>query len=52
MVAIPTLLLGNILSGWSDRIKSGMEKVALRITNVSKGYQPQNETKKEVQEVI
>jgi hypothetical protein len=41
MVAIPTLLFGNLLSGWSDSIKSGMEKVALRITNIAHGYRPQ-----------
>jgi biopolymer transport protein ExbB len=40
MVAIPALLFGNFLSGWSDRIKAGMENVALRITNISKGCDP------------
>ncbi len=40
MVAIPLLLLGNLLSSWSGGIKSGMENGALRITNVSKGYEP------------
>jgi len=34
IVAIPTLLLGSLLSGWSERIKSGMENAALRITNI------------------
>lgn len=34
IVAIPTLLLGNVLSGWADRIKDDMEKAALKITNI------------------
>jgi len=34
IVAIPTLLVGNILSGWADRIKDDMQKAALRITNL------------------
>ncbi|WP_395374125.1 MotA/TolQ/ExbB proton channel family protein [Marinicella sp. W31] len=32
-VAIPTLLFGNILSGWAERIKDDMEKAALRAIN-------------------
>ncbi len=32
-VAIPTLLLGNILSGWAESIKDDMEKGALRVIN-------------------
>ncbi len=32
-VAIPTLLLGNILSGWADSIKNDMERGALRVIN-------------------
>ncbi len=35
-VAIPTLLIGNLLSGWSERIKTGMENAALRVTNLWK----------------
>lgn len=35
-VAIPTLLLGHLLSGWSERIKDDMEKAALRVTNIYK----------------
>jgi len=38
IVAIPALLLGNLLSGWSERIKSGMENAALRVTNIAKGF--------------
>ncbi len=34
IVAIPILLIGNVLSGWSERIKHDMERSALRITNV------------------
>jgi len=33
IVAIPLLLLGNILSGWAERIKDEMEKAALRVIN-------------------
>lgn len=33
-VAIPSLLVGNLLGGWADRIKDGMEKAALRIINL------------------
>lgn len=33
MVAIPTLLLGNLLSGWAERIKNDMEKSALKVIN-------------------
>ncbi|HKJ72062.1 MAG TPA: MotA/TolQ/ExbB proton channel family protein, partial [Gammaproteobacteria bacterium] len=34
IVAVPTLLAGNLLSGWAERIKNDMEKAALRITNL------------------
>ena len=37
-VAIPLLILGSLLSGWSESIKGGMENAALRITNISKGF--------------
>lgn len=37
MVAIPMLLLGNLLSGWSDKIKDGMESAALRVMNITRG---------------
>ncbi|MCA1779317.1 MAG: MotA/TolQ/ExbB proton channel family protein [Xanthomonadaceae bacterium] len=33
IVAIPLLLLGNLLSGWAERIKDNMEKAALRVIN-------------------
>ncbi|NBD95883.1 MAG: flagellar motor protein MotA [Gammaproteobacteria bacterium] len=33
IVAIPTLLFGNLLSSWAERIKDDMEKAALRVTN-------------------
>ena len=34
IVAIPALMLGNVLSGWAERIKDDMEKAALRVINV------------------
>lgn len=34
IVAIPTLLLGTLLSSWSETIKLDMETVALKITNI------------------
>jgi biopolymer transport protein ExbB len=34
VVAIPALILGNLLSGWSNRIKDEMEKAALQIINI------------------
>jgi len=34
IVAIPTLLIGSLLTGWSERIKAGMETAALRVTNL------------------
>jgi len=33
IVAIPLLLLGNLLSGWAEGIKDNMEKATLRIIN-------------------
>lgn len=43
IVAIPAVLLGNLLSGWAERIKGDMEKVALRVINIAK----QNEDAKQ-----
>jgi hypothetical protein len=37
VVSIPLLLLGSMLNGWSDRIKSGMESVALRLVHIREG---------------
>lgn len=34
VVAIPCLLLGNLLSSWAERIKDDMEKGALRVINL------------------
>lgn len=34
IVAIPTLLVGNVLSGWAERIKDDMQKATLRVTNI------------------
>jgi biopolymer transport protein ExbB len=33
IVAIPTLLFGNLLSSWAERIKDDMEKATLRVSN-------------------
>lgn len=33
IVAIPALLVGNLLAGWAERIKDDMEKAALRVSN-------------------
>jgi biopolymer transport protein ExbB len=37
IVAIPMLILGNLLSSWANGIKDGMDKAALRIVNVATG---------------
>jgi len=37
IVAIPALLLGNLLSGWSEGIKDDLDKSSLRITNLATG---------------
>lgn len=34
MVAIPTLLIGNLLGGWSNKIKIMLEREALRLSNL------------------
>lgn len=34
IVAIPCLLIGNLLNGWADRIKDDMEKAALKVVNL------------------
>ena len=34
IVAIPTLLAGNLLSTWADRITSGLEISSLRVVNI------------------
>jgi len=36
IVAIPTLLLGNLLRGWGDGIETDVERVVLRVVNVHK----------------
>ncbi|MFW6251321.1 MAG: MotA/TolQ/ExbB proton channel family protein [Alkalispirochaetaceae bacterium] len=38
-VAIPTLLIGNLLASWSDRITSNLEVSALRAVNIASGYE-------------
>lgn len=37
IVAIPALLLGNMLTGWAENIKDSIDKSALRLTNVAAG---------------
>ena len=39
IVAIPTLLLGNLLKGWGDGIESEIERTVLRVVNVHKDLQ-------------
>lgn len=39
MVAIPALLVGNLLSSWADRITSNLEISALRMVNTVTGYE-------------
>jgi len=36
IVAIPAVLLGNLLSGWAERIKNDMELGALHLINLFK----------------
>lgn len=38
IVAIPLLLLGNLLSGWANNIKDSMEQGALHIVNLYEKY--------------
>jgi biopolymer transport protein ExbB len=40
MVAIPALLLGNLLSGWSERIRDSIDATALAVVNRAKGLKP------------
>jgi len=46
IVAIPTLLLGTLLSSWAERIKDNMEKAALRVSNL---YDEARDRKQQVQ---
>ncbi len=41
IVAIPLLLVGNMLSSWSEGIKDQMEKAALQVINVSQDRKAQ-----------
>lgn len=45
IVAVPTLLIGNALSGWADRIKDDMQKAALRVINTYERVIHHNERK-------
>ena len=37
LLAIPSLIGGNVLNGWAERIKVEMDHAALRITNIASG---------------
>ena len=39
IVAIPALILGNFLGGWSEGIKDDLDRAALRVTNLAHGSQ-------------
>lgn len=39
IVAIPALMGGNLLNGWGSRIKEGLDKAALRVSNVATGVE-------------
>ena len=40
IVAIPSLLLGNMLNGWADNIKGELESLILRLQNVATENSP------------
>ena len=40
IVAIPSLLLGNMLNGWADNIKGELESLILRLQNVASEKNP------------
>jgi len=42
VVAIPLLLLGNLLSGWAQKIKDSMEQSALHVINVFEKNSPKS----------
>lgn len=44
MVAIPMLLIGNMLSGWAQRIKDDIDSAALRVSNIATGNDVQELT--------
>lgn len=39
IVAIPTLLLGNLLRGWGEGIETNVERVVLRVVNIHRDAQ-------------
>lgn len=45
--AIPAFLLGALLNGWAEKIKTQIEKGALRITNVASGVSVADLTRKD-----
>ena len=44
VVAIPTLLLGNLLRGWADNIESAVEHAVFRVVNVHRDRGTPNPT--------
>ena len=42
-VAIPTLLAGNLVSGWAEQIRSGMERAALQAALLAAELRPEPE---------
>ena len=44
IVAIPTLLLGNLLRGWGDGIENEVDRVTLRIVNIYKDVHGTDQT--------
>ena len=49
IVAIPALLIGNLLTGWSDRIASRIEVSALRVVNSASGYEEHGEADRSIE---
>jgi biopolymer transport protein ExbB len=47
IVAIPSLIFGNLLSGWAETIKDNMEHVALKVSNKYSIYLESKQTKTE-----
>ncbi len=43
IVAIPTLLIGNLLKSWADRIEAEAERVVLRVLNAHRDGSPEFE---------
>ncbi len=48
IVAIPALLIGNLLNGWAQKIKDDIDSAALRVTNIANGNDVKNLSDEEV----